>query len=143
MTPTRSRRGAYTLELALTLPFWLALVAGIADTAWLLHQRAQLAAAVHEGCRAGALVDPGDAGERLDLAEGAARDRMLTFLGTLDPNGCPTCSLVVRLEGARPARRLVCDATAEGRALTTRWFAPTTVRVTRSSVLAWQRGAAP
>lgn len=84
--PVRSRRrrlGAHTVEFALTLPAFVFIMAAMFDFGWLFYQQAMLDSAIHQGCRAGAVVDPED-----DVPEDVATE---TILASMDAFGqaCP------------------------------------------------------
>ena len=104
----RSRRGASSLEFALVLPVFLALLAGLLDYGWYLFQQAGLDAATQAGCRAGALVDPGEADMDLGAALAVAEGEIARALAA---GGSPCggdCTYDITTEGAAPARSLRC-----------------------------------
>jgi Flp pilus assembly protein TadG len=68
----RQRRGATAVEFALTLPLLLILFAGVTDLGQYLYLADNLAAAVGEGARAGALSDPDDGEDPETAAETTA-----------------------------------------------------------------------
>lgn len=97
-TARRNRRGTNLIEFALTLPAFMMLLAVLFDFGWLFFQQAMMDAAIHEGCRAGAVVDP----EAQD-PETVAKDTILTSLnaaGQACPASTPVASRVELAEAA-------------------------------------------
>lgn len=105
----RARRGANAIEVALTMPVFVALLAGVVDLAWLAFQRSALMSSAALGCRVGALTDPGEddaAWDALELTvDDAIRDALAETAAPCDPAVC-----VVELErfGDDPGRSLGC-----------------------------------
>ena len=88
------RRGATLIEFALILPVFLALMLGTFDVAWLFWQNAAMQVSVQDGCRVGAIVDPGQDQvfmEDLVVASKAAIVARLEALGV----GCDDCTVDV------------------------------------------------
>jgi len=104
--PRRRRRGAHVIEFALTLPAFVALMAAMFDFGWLFFQQAMLDNAIHEGCRAGAVVDPASAVPE-DVAEAEIR-RLLDSTGQKCPDDS-SCTVSFTRTGARPAISLRCE----------------------------------
>ena len=102
----RRRRGAHVVEFALTLPAFVMILAGTFDFGWLFFQQAMLDNAVHEGCRAGAVVDPASANPE-DTAEDKIRE-LLDNTGQKCPDDS-TCEVTMSRTGVRPAISLRCD----------------------------------
>lgn len=120
-----ARRGAHSLEFALTLPVFVLILAATFDMGWLFFQQAMLDNAMHEGCRAGAVIDP-EQGVPEDVAEEEMRG-MLASVGQecggsasddgdtdTDPPergiGDPqTCDFSFSRQGSRPAISLKCE----------------------------------
>ena len=102
------RRGASSIEFALILPVFLALLAGILDYGWYLFQQAGLDAATQAGCRAGALVDPGEDGMDLGAAAAVAEGAIAR---SLEAEGRPcegACTWDISVRGEAPTQALAC-----------------------------------
>ncbi|MFK7928438.1 MAG: TadE/TadG family type IV pilus assembly protein [Myxococcota bacterium] len=108
----RSRFGAHVIEFALTLPAFTLLLAAIFDMGWLFYQQAMLDNAMHEGCRAGAVMDPETAGP-----EAVARDEILTLLARFGQPCRGDCSVEFEREGALPALYMTCKVDRDYNAL--------------------------
>lgn len=118
-----SRRGASALELALTLPVFLAFVFGVMDLAWYLYQQSTLESALLAGCRAGALVDAGSAVGEVDRV---TRERLLQARATCEAG----CAVEVVALGEAPVQLIACTATEELRPLVGLAVRPATLRAT-------------
>jgi len=112
---TRARRGAEAIEFALVMPILaLSLVLG-AELAWRMGARGALQDAVHEACRAGAVVPavatPGPA----ERAEAVLAQRLGGPVLGCKGGGC---TLEARVSGAPPDAVLECRAEVPGPSLT-------------------------
>lgn len=139
----RRRRGVYAIEFAFTLPLWFFLLLAVADFSWLYMHQAALDHAAAVGCRAGAIVDPGDYDTNISEVTVAATDAIQALLARYALVPMDDFVLSAHTEGAPPTRVLVCDASwrvdpAVGVFWTSRRFA--TRQISR---LEWQREAAP
>ncbi len=107
------RRGASSIEFALVLPVFLALLAGVLDYGWYLFQQAGLDAATQAGCRAGALVDPGEDGMDLGAAAAVAEAEIARSLAAEGRPCAGACTFDVTVIGAVPAQALACTTRRE------------------------------
>lgn len=144
MRQTRRRRGNNAIEFVLCLPVWFAVVMAIMDFGWLFYNQTSLDAAANLGCRAGSLIDPGDADENIAEVKAVVLERMGQAL--IGPGGetCEDCVLTASTWGSPPGRSLRCDVSrpfypligmfiSDGRSLSSKQIAR----------LEWQREAAP
>lgn len=99
------RRGADAIEFALLLPVLLAVTSAIVDYGWYYSQELSMVAAVREGARIGATVDP-DEGSYCSAAGNRAREAM-TAAG-LDGAGA---RIAASTSGAAPDLVLTVTAT--------------------------------
>lgn len=139
----RSHRGSAAVELALTLPLWFGLMVGTTDAFWLMAQRTTFVAAVEGGCRVGALADTGVLGANLPAVRDVVLARLTAEVETFEAHGCDTCDVALSIAGSVPVRQLHCQATRTIAPISSRWFSPITLTVTRSVHLQWQRPVAP
>ena len=99
------RRGANAIEFALCMPVFVMIAAATVDFAWLLYHRSTVDAALGDGCRVGALVDP-LLGYPQNVAEAALVD-------ALESNGLPcesvACQATAELVGSVPERSIHCE----------------------------------
>jgi Flp pilus assembly protein TadG len=138
---TGGRRGSHALEFALLMPaFWM-LLAGALDWGWLYYHQAMLDTAAYAGCRAGSLVDPGQADQDLTYVQQIAQESMQTALAANPGTKCDAgvCTLTVTTGGAAPGRTLDCDVTRQFDPLI--GFAVAPMRLHAQSVvrMEWQR----
>lgn len=56
MSPRRNRRGGNAIEVALTMPVFLAAIFGLMDYAWYFYNEAMTIEATRQGCRIGSVV---------------------------------------------------------------------------------------
>lgn len=117
MTPRPRRRGSNLIEFALLMPvFWL-IIAGMIDMGWLFYHQAMLDTATNIGCRAGALVDPGDGESRIAEVRQTAEKAMVKELGKTPGTTCVAdeekCTLSVSAFGDPPGRSLYCSVTRD------------------------------
>ena len=108
-----ARRGASSIEFALILPVFLALLAGVLDYGWYLFQQAGLDAATQAGCRAGALVDPGEEGMDLAAAAAVAEGEIARSLAAEGRPCEGACTFEITPLGEVPAQALACTAQRE------------------------------
>lgn len=117
MRPARKLRGgAALIEFALLMPLFLALMLGTFDVAWLFWQSAAMQVAVQDGCRVGALQDPGQDRQFMgDLVEDADRAIVarLEALGVL----CKDCQVEVSPENVAGVVTLECSMERTGEAV--------------------------
>lgn len=99
----RNRVGAHIVEFALTLPVFTLLLAAIFDMGWLFYQQAMLDNAMHEGCRAGAIMDPDS-----NQPEAAARSEIMRLLAKVGQKCGGDCNVRFERGGALPAISMTC-----------------------------------
>lgn len=116
-SPRRARRGgAALIEFALIMPLFLAIMLGTFDVAWLFWQNAAMQVAVQDGCRVGALIDPGqDRQYMADLVE-AADDAIVARLEALGVM-CKDCEVEVAPETVAGVVTLDCSMERTGEAI--------------------------
>lgn len=141
--PPRPRRGAYALEFALLLPIWVMIVIAIVDFGWLFTHIAVLASASDQGCRSGALVDPGDQDAKIADVEWAATQRMQAAIAQIGLGPCVDCDVQAYTVGAPPARMLVCECTRTVSPIIGLFFGTQELESRQVARLEWQREAAP
>jgi hypothetical protein len=138
-----SRRGTNAAEFALILPTFIFLIMTLMDFGWLFFQRTTLDMAATVGCRAGALVDPGDE-ERFmsrvqDRADAAMRAELLrSGAGECDDD---TCYTDVIAYGASPGRSLLCVVGRDIEPLVGLALEPMTLESSIAVRMEWQRWA--
>lgn len=113
----RTRRGAEALEFALVLPVWVLLVLGSADFGWLYFHRTALDSAANTGCRAGALLDPGEDEVNISANYARVEERALAALEGMGAPCAGECSVAVAAFGAAPGRSLRCELDRDFRPL--------------------------
>ena len=105
------RRGAAAIEFALVLPVFVLIFAAVMDFGWLFYERTVLDAATTRGCRAGALVDPGEDEADLDAVRTRAQEVMeetLLDVGGIACEGDDNCMVSVSAFGTMPGRSIKC-----------------------------------
>ncbi len=110
-TPIRSRRsGTTAAEFALILPTFVMLLMTMMDFGWLFFQRATLDMAAAAGCRAGALIDPGEGDTRMADVSDAADQTMRWELWAAGAGDCQagSCWTDVIPYGDPPGRSIIC-----------------------------------
>lgn len=137
------RRGSATLEFALILPIWIALVLAIVEFGWVFYRTAALDTAANEGCRAGSLLDPGEDDANLAAVEARATARMREVLVQLGDEECLGCEVEAATSGAPPNRVLVCRVRRPFTPLVGLYLGPTVLHTLQVARLEWQREAAP
>lgn len=110
LTRRLRRQGANALEFALTLPVFVTITLGILDLGWLYYQQSALDGAVHQGCRFGALQDPGSNNVNLDTIIAATRDQ-INLAMSAGGSPCDGCTITVDNLYATPALSLRCSVT--------------------------------
>lgn len=143
MRNQRRRRGNNAIEFVLCLPIWFAVVVAIIDFGWLFYHQTTLDAAANLGCRAGSLIDPGDADENIVQVEARATDRMTDALTNLGGGECITCTVDAYTLGSPPGRSLRCDATRPLQPLVGIFVDERLLQSKQIARLEWQREAAP
>ena len=106
----RARRGAYAVEYALLLPVYVALVLGCIDASWVLWQRIAMEAAVEDGCRSGALRDPGVNFISWSSVQTAASTAVVN---RLESYGVPCRDCAVTVERRTVNSRVLLDCSIE------------------------------
>lgn len=135
---SRCRRGASAVEFALLMPVFVGIVFGLVEYSWLTFRTQEVAAAVQNGCRSSATIDPGLNERDMDLVLSAARSRMVTAYqhggGT-----CADCVAAAVAVGTLPNRAVQCSLSVPFDALTGFLPTPARVRVGAVSRLEYQR----
>lgn len=106
----RARRGAYAVEYALLLPPYVALVLGCIDASWVLWQRVAMEASVEEGCRTGALRDPGANFVSWSSVQSAASGAVVN---RLESYGVPCRDCTVTIERQTVNSQIVLECSLE------------------------------
>jgi len=108
----RSRRGANTIEFALLLPIFVAVIAFSFEYSYYFFMRATAMDAVRQGCRTGAVVPPQGARDPADAASDAIKNNMSGsgFFGIncLTPSD-DRCEVSVSQDGEVPSQTLTCS----------------------------------
>lgn len=104
----RARTGGSLLEFALLLPVFTALVLGTIDAGDFLYQRLALELALETGCRAGALVDPGQGFSNWSGVTTAAHNSMLATLHRYGME-CGDCETTLALDTSTTTESLECS----------------------------------
>ena len=138
-TSRRARRGSYVLEFVLCFPLWFALVTAMLDYGWLIFQRSTLDAGVGMACRAGALIDPGEADQYIGPVKSAATARLIEYLAPMTVDACATCDVDAFTIGDSHERTLVCTATMPFTPLLGVYVHATELSATDATWLEWQR----
>lgn len=112
----RARRGATAIEFALLLPIFVGLVAGLIDVSWMFWQKTAMQVAVADGCRVGAIRDPGQGNPYLTDLQEAARSAVQTRLEALGV-ACADCTVTVVVEDVLGVNSLECSMTRTSGAL--------------------------
>lgn len=108
----RARRGSHAIEFALCMPLWVMAITSIFDLGWLVFHKTSLDAATNEGCRLGALVDPGPWGDDLPLAKAVAEEAALDAVARLTGGPCTTCTFSALVVDSGPTD-LRCELVRE------------------------------
>lgn len=108
----RARRGSHAIEFALCMPAWVLAITSIFDLGWLVFHKTSLDAATHEGCRIGALIDPGPWGDDLPVAKAVAEEATLQAVARLTGGPCPACTFQALVVDSGPTD-LRCEVTRE------------------------------
>jgi hypothetical protein len=106
----RLRRGANAIEFALTLPVFIAIIMAIFEFGWMFFMRSTIIHAVRDGCRAGAVIPPGDA----PSPEAVATARMTDFLAGYDiecRGSAERCGVDIEPTGESPFQTMDCTLT--------------------------------
>jgi len=109
----RNRRGAGTLEFALTFPIFFLMVVAIVEYGWLLFVRTNVGFAAHAGCRAGSVIpppDPDDGGSH--EGEAVATSTISKYLETLSIDCAEDdgdCDITAELTGSSPTEVISCN----------------------------------
>ncbi len=115
--PLRTRRrGAHVIEFALVTPVFLVIAIGLMDWGWYMFNHATVKAAVYEGCRSGAVIDP----DTNPSPEGVAQADILLRLAELNiacAGGDDDCLVVTARSGSSPDELLLCQVDADYQSL--------------------------
>lgn len=108
------RRGASAVEFSLLAGLTIGLLSGVIDYGWILFHQSALDSSISAGCRAGALVDPGEGEVDMDTvfetADEAVKDALLSY----GAGGCGSaCTTQVEAYGERPGRSLLCSVSRD------------------------------
>ena len=108
----RSRRGSNTIEFALLLPVFVAVIAFAFEYSYYFYMRASAMNAVRTGCRTGAVIPPESAHSPSNTAESAIKDSMsdMNFF-SIDCNAADDdrCEISVSEDGDIPSQTLTCS----------------------------------
>lgn len=137
-TSPRRRRGANMVEFVIILPVFITILAGAIDFGWLFFHNAAIDVAVHAGCRAGAIVDPGTGEANATDVLDAAQDRMTASLAESQVT-CDGCVATAALVGTNPERTLQCSMTNDFTPLFGLFVSPMTLDAQAARRLEWQR----
>jgi hypothetical protein len=102
----KRRRAANAIEFAMLMPVFVTIVAAIGDFGWLFFHRSAVDAAVSEGCREGAIVDP-----MVDDPHATAYAAMAHGIQISGLKCDEECTLSTTESGTVPNRLLVCSLT--------------------------------
>ena len=108
----RPRRGSNTIEFALLLPVFVAVIAFAFEYSFYFYMRASAMNAVRTGCRVGAVIPPESAHSPSSTAEDAIKDNMSSsgFFNidctALDDD---RCEISVSEDGDIPTQTLTCS----------------------------------
>ncbi len=116
MASPRRRRGTHVIEFALVTPVFLVLTIGIMDWGWYMFTHATVKAAVYEGCRTGAVIDPDSNPTPESVAAGDIRAR-LASLNISCTGGDDRCVVQTQRSGSSPEELLLCAVDADYRSL--------------------------
>jgi len=100
------------IEFALVTPVFLVITIGIMDWSWYMFHHATVKAAVYEGCRSGAVIDP----DSSPSPESVAQTDILARLAELNiacSGGDDDCLVVTARSGFSPDELLLCQVDAD------------------------------
>jgi hypothetical protein len=101
------RTGSAAIEFALTLPLFVLLVTAIFEFGWMFFMRSTVIHAVRNGCRAGAVIPPGESPSAAEVAQG----QMTAFMAgySVDCRGdTARCGITISTEGESPYQTMAC-----------------------------------
>jgi len=107
----KRRRGSNTIEFALILPVFLALVGVIFEYGFYFFMRSVVSQSVRDGCRSGAVIPPSDSPDPASTAEDsiASQMRAYSFMGADCAAGDDDrCDIQTQFSGSSPSEVLVC-----------------------------------
>ena len=104
----RARRGANAVELALTMPVFVAVLGGVFDYTWYLYRQSALDSSTHLGCRVGSTIDPGEADAQLGVVETEATDAVVSAMSSAGIPCDGDCVVQIETFGVTPGRSLRC-----------------------------------
>lgn len=136
-----TRRGTNAVEFALILPTFVLLLFAVMDFGWLFFQRATLDIAATHGCRAGALVDPGQDEADMASVQLAAYDGMRDELYRAGGGDCTdsNCYVDVFAYGDPPGRSLICVIGKDFEPPVGMLLSPRTIESSIAVRMEWQR----
>lgn len=106
------RRGSTAIEFAMLFPAFFTITVGLIDGSWIIFQRIAMEAAIQEGCRAGAILDPGldqvDMASVLASAEDAVDLAMMRYGLT-----CTHCAVSAAATTVDGVLNIACTYTNE------------------------------
>lgn len=141
MAPSR-RRGSNTVEFALILPIFLALVGTLMEYSFYFFMRSAVARSVRDGCRAGAVIPPDDTPSPEDTAENEMKEGMggYNFFGAdCDDADDSSCSVGSETSGSSPTEMLTCTMTMNYRGITGVVPVPEVITYSALNILEVQR----
>jgi Flp pilus assembly protein TadG len=139
MIARRNRRGSEAIELGLIMPIFALLLMAMMDVSWLFFHQSALDASANIGCRAGALIDPGENDENLAYLEFVAQEALINALIDNGTGSCDgTCSTSVSTFGSTPGRSLLCQIDRDVEPLLGVVISPMTIDSTQVVRLEWQ-----
>ena len=136
------RRGSNTIEFALILPVFLALIGVIFEYGFYFYMRSVVSRTVLDGCRAGAVIPPNESPDPESTAENTMMQAMASynFMG-IDCSGTDDsrCDMNVQFSGASPSEVLSCDMTIDYGGITGAVPVPDTINYASFAMLEVQR----
>ncbi|TNE92043.1 MAG: pilus assembly protein [Deltaproteobacteria bacterium] len=107
MSIRRHRRGGNAIEVALTMPVFLAAIFGLMDYAWYFYNEAMSIEATRQGCRVGAVVPNPNGDSSPYPTETAAAD----FInGELQSTGIRSSNVAVTYDGSWTSASATAEA---------------------------------
>jgi Flp pilus assembly protein TadG len=139
MIQRRDRRGSEAIEMALIMPVYVLILMAMMDISWVFFHQTALDASANIGCRAGALVDPGEDDSNLAYLESVAQEALINALIENGTGSCDgTCSTAVSTFGSSPGRSLLCQVDRDIEPLLGVVISPMTIDSTQVVRLEWQ-----
>lgn len=139
----RQRKGANVIEFALILPVFVALMGGTIDLGWAYFQYSGLSTAVLQGCREGAIVDPGmpdtNGPTSNEIAIKAKAELAIKDTLAAQAVKCVNCAATATFQGTQPTRTLVCVGENDYKPLFGLGIGAMRLRASAARRLEWQR----